>query len=153
MYLGNYSLNFIKPLKPCKKQVVALTASLCWLEVGPVSGFVCPSWLSSATIPIQLGAPSPTASLCVLRSFTGTAELLLHSCYAASQKLECSLRQKSLLKPLKMAAEWLKKDRNPSRGGTVSPQFPSTCGNDKSRLLQRDRTTQPMSKSSRDFLL
>lgn len=114
-----------------------------------VSGFVCSFWFSPVPIPIQLDAPSPAAALCVL----SIAELLLHMCYAASQKLEWSLQQKSLQKLLKVAAEKLKKDRSPSRAGTVSLQFPSTCGNDKSRLLQCDRATQPMTKSSRDFLL
>lgn len=115
MSLGNYSLNFIKPFNTARNKW------LLWMHCFAgksltVSGFVCSSWFSPVPIPIQLDAPSPAAALCVL----STAELLLHMCYAASQKLEWSLQQKSLQKLLKVAAEKLKKDRSPSRAGTVS---------------------------------
>lgn len=115
MSLGNYSLNFIKPLQHCKKQVVALNALFCWQKFDCLRFcllflvFTCPH-------PHPAWCSSPAAALCVL----STAELLLHMCYAASQKLEWSLQQKSLQKLLKVAAEKLKKDRSPSRAGTVS---------------------------------
>lgn len=50
--------------------------------------------LSSATIQIWLSAASPAATFCLLSSITCIAELLLHTCYSAGPKLECSSQAK-----------------------------------------------------------
>lgn len=103
--------------------------------------------------PSSLVLPAPLL-LCVCSAVL----LALLSCCSICAMLpvkswSAAYNKTSPLKPLQMAAEWLKKDGNPSRAVTVSPQFPSTCGNDKSRLLQCNRATQLMAKSSRDFFL